>query len=61
MKAFVDRIEGEVAVLVIGGRQWNLPAALLPGGVAEGDAVELVARKAPGRRSGGGGIDWKER
>ncbi len=61
MKAFVDRIEGDVAVLVIGDRQWNVPAALLPEGVAEGDTVDIAARKAPGPRRRPDDIGWKER
>jgi hypothetical protein len=57
----VDRVEGDVAVLVIGKRQWSLPAALLPEGVTEGDTVEITARKAPGLRPRHGDIDWKEK
>lgn len=61
MKAFVDRIEGGAVVLVIGERQWNLPAEILPAGVAEGDTVEITASRAARRRPGPGGIDWKEK
>ncbi|HZZ83121.1 MAG TPA: DUF3006 domain-containing protein [Anaeromyxobacteraceae bacterium] len=59
MEAFVDRIEGEVAVLLIGERQWNLPAALLPAGTGEGDSVELSAKKLKRRPAPAPDIDWK--
>ncbi len=50
MRAFVDRIEGDGAVLLIGGREWTVPAALLPDDAGEGDAVELTARRAAAPR-----------
>ncbi len=59
MEAFVDRIEGEVAVLLIEERQWTLPAALLPPGTGEGDSVELTARKRERRPAPAPDIDWK--
>lgn len=34
---FVDRLEGEVAVLVDNGRQRRVPLSSLPAGVREGD------------------------
>jgi hypothetical protein len=34
---FVDRLEGEVAVLVVGGRERRVPLQSLPAGVREGD------------------------
>jgi DUF3006 family protein len=61
MKAFVDRIEGDVAVLLIGGRQWNLPAALLPPGVTEGDTVEVTAAKSADLRQQYDDFDWRQR
>jgi hypothetical protein len=59
MKAFVDRIEGEVAVVLIGRKQWDLPAALLPAGVVEGDTVELSARRSSDPRPQYDDFDWK--
>jgi hypothetical protein len=58
MKAFVDRIEGEVAVLLIGGRQWDLPAEVLPPGVTEGDTVEITATKGADPRPQYDDFDW---
>jgi hypothetical protein len=60
MKAFVDRIEGEVAVLLIGGRQWDLPAKVLPPGVTEGDTVEITASKTADPRPGYDDFDWRK-
>ena len=60
MKAFVDRIEDEVAVLLIGGRQWNLPAEVLPSGVTEGDTVELTASRTAESRPQYDDIDWRK-
>ncbi len=50
MRAFVDRIEGDRAVLVIAGREWTVPAAILPGGAGAGGAVALTARRAAAPR-----------
>jgi hypothetical protein len=58
MKAFVDRIEGDVAVLLIGGRQWDLPAEVLPPGVTEGDTVEITATRAADPRPQYDDLDW---
>jgi len=58
MKAFVDRIEGKVAVLLIDGRQWDLPAEVLPEGVTEGDTVEITASKTADLRPGYDDVDW---
>jgi hypothetical protein len=60
MKAFVDRIEGEVAVLLIGGRQWDLPAAVLPPGAAEGDTVEITVAMTAEPRPGYDDFDWRK-
>jgi len=43
MKAFVDRFEGEVAVLVVNGRARRVPRAALPRGTREGDLIDLAA------------------
>lgn len=61
VRAFVDRIEGDVAVLIIGKRQWDFPAALLPRGVTEGDTLEITARKASDLRPRHDDIEWKEK
>ncbi len=61
MKAFVDRLEGEVAVLLIGRRQWDVPAGLLPTDVGEGDTIEITVRKAEGPRPAYDDVDWKEK
>ncbi len=37
----VDRIEGDVAVLEIGGRTVDVPLAELPAGVKEGDRLSF--------------------
>ncbi len=37
----LDRIEGEIAVLLCGGQPIELPAALLPTGAAEGDTLSM--------------------
>lgn len=58
MKAFVDRIENEVAVLLIGGRQWDLPAEVLPPGVTEGDTVDLTVSRTAEPRPQYDDIDW---
>jgi hypothetical protein len=39
----VDRIEDDVAVLVIDGREETRPLSALPEGVREGDVVDLEA------------------
>jgi len=59
---FVDRIEGEIAVLVVDGQEERVPLAQLPQGVKEGvwltadreaidsEAAEEVAREIRERR-----------
>jgi hypothetical protein len=42
-RATVDRIEDDVAVLVVEGRQVTRPLSTLPEGVREGDVVDLEA------------------
>ncbi len=49
-RAFVDRIEGDRAVLLFGpeGKEsGTIPARLLPDGTREGDALELSLAPAP--------------
>lgn len=43
----VDRIEGDVAVLEIGGRTWDFPLAALPAGVKEGTRLSAVFQILP--------------
>ncbi|MBS2032872.1 MAG: DUF3006 domain-containing protein [Deltaproteobacteria bacterium] len=38
---FLDRIEGDVAVLLDGKREVKLPRAYLPAGAREGDVLQL--------------------
>jgi len=38
----VDRIEGDVAVLEVGGRTVDVPASLLPEGAREGSELQLT-------------------
>ena len=40
-RATLDRIEGEVAVLVVEGREVTRPCSALPEGVREGDVLDL--------------------
>ncbi|MCP3058107.1 DUF3006 domain-containing protein [Myxococcus sp. K38C18041901] len=40
-RATLDRIEDEVAVLVVDGREVTRPLASLPEGVREGDVIHL--------------------
>lgn len=47
MKAVVDSIEGEVAVLGTDAGEVRVPRALLHAGAREGDVVELVSRYDP--------------
>jgi hypothetical protein len=48
MKAVIDRIEGKLAVLLIGedgGVIVNMPLILLPEGCKEGDVLDIAIRK----------------
>lgn len=40
-RATLDRIEGDVAVLVVEGRQQTRPLSELPEGIREGDVLDL--------------------
>lgn len=60
MKGYVESIHGEVAVVVIEKRRWDLPLSLLPEGVREGDTVELSARRAADPRPQYDDVDWKD-
>lgn len=42
MKATIDRIEGEFAVLEIGDRMVDFPLELLPPGLSEGSQLDLL-------------------
>jgi hypothetical protein len=42
----VDRIEGDQAVLDVGGRTVDVPLAVLPEGVREGDRLTFVVAPA---------------
>lgn len=44
---FLDRIEGEVAVLLYQGREVKLPRALLPAGAREGEVLSLQLARDP--------------
>ena len=48
---FLDRIEGDVAVLVYGERQLNVPRALLPADAREGDVLRLTRDPAATERA----------
>jgi hypothetical protein len=39
---FLDRIEGDLAVLEHAGRELRLPVALLPAGAREGEVLQLL-------------------
>ena len=41
MRATIDRIEGEFAVLEIEGRMVDFPLVLLPSGIGEGSQIEI--------------------
>ena len=44
---FLDRIEGDVAVLLDGKREVKLPRAYLPAGAREGEVLQLVLTRDP--------------
>lgn len=46
MRVVLDRIEGAMAVLLLGEQSFDVPASLLPAGAAEGQAFELDLRAA---------------
>jgi hypothetical protein len=51
MEAFVDQIGGGTALLLLGEhgeRRLEVPLALLPSGVREGDVVEILDDLSPG-------------
>ena len=48
MKAVIDRIEGNVAVLLMGedgSQKVNMPLILIPEGCKEGDVLDIAIRK----------------
>lgn len=48
-RAVIDRVEGELAVLDIEGCTVDIPLALLPEGVREGQVLELtIVARDPG-------------
>lgn len=50
MKVSIDRIEGNIAVLIMRDKpfaQVSLPALLLPPGSREGDILELMLERDP--------------
>jgi len=59
-RAFVDRVEGSAAVLVVGRREYSLPAAALPDGAGEGSWVEVTVAPARGPRRRPP-VPWKDR
>lgn len=44
---FLDRIEGDVAVLLLDQREVKLPRALLPAGAKEGEVLQLSLTRDP--------------
>ena len=63
LRAFVDRVEGEVAVLILGeeGCQVNWPACALPQGTREGSELILTVRPATDANELGSIIDRLKR
>jgi len=50
MKAVIDRVEGELAVLLLGDKgefKLNLPLSLLPEGCKEGDILNMSFERDP--------------
>ena len=50
MKAVIDRVEGELAVLLLGDKgefKLNFPLSLLPDGCKEGDILNLSIERDP--------------
>ncbi len=43
MRAVIDRFEGDIAVVLLGDREWrvDLPVSMLPEAAAEGDVLEI--------------------
>jgi hypothetical protein len=51
MKAVIDRVEGELAVLLLGDKgefKLNIPLSLLPEGCKEGDVLSIAIERDPG-------------
>lgn len=44
---FLDRIEGDLAVLEHDGKELRLPVALLPAGAKEGEVLQLALTRDP--------------
>ena len=50
MKAVIDRVEGELAVLLMGDKgefRLNFPLSLLPAGCREGDILNISIERDP--------------
>ena len=49
MKAVIDRVEGKLAVLLIGDEstKLNIPLSLLPAGCKEGDVLNISFERDP--------------
>ena len=50
MKAVIDRVEGELAVLLLGDKgefRLNIPISLLPSGCKEGDVLNISIERDP--------------
>jgi Protein of unknown function (DUF3006) len=50
MKAVIDRVEGELAVLLLGDKsefRLNFPLSLLPAGCREGDILSISIERDP--------------
>jgi len=49
MRAVIDRVEGKLAVLLVGGEstKLNVPLSLLPAGCKEGDVLNISFERDP--------------
>jgi len=50
MRAVIDRVEGELAVLLLGNKgefRLNIPLSLLPAGCKEGDVLNISIEREP--------------
>lgn len=45
--AVIDRFEGEIAVVEIAGRTYDLPRSVIPSDAREGDVLRLLVRVDP--------------